>query len=119
MNLNNGDNQRKACFVTFIVDLNILLTLTIIEVHTLNLDICVSLHEFLSHQSNYTSCNFCYNKFASETHSYNSQRNIKIKKSRVKSPTKASADLHNSAGLFAGYDFCLILNPLQINTLNN
>ncbi len=42
MNLNNGDIQRKACFVKFRVDLNILLTFTIVEVHTLNLDICVS-----------------------------------------------------------------------------
>ncbi len=45
MNLNNGDNQRKACFVMFRVYLNILLTVTIVEVHTLNLDICVSLHD--------------------------------------------------------------------------
>ncbi len=45
LNLNNGDNQRKACFVMFRVDLNILLSVTIVEVHTLNLDICVSLHD--------------------------------------------------------------------------
>ncbi len=44
MNLNNGDNQRKACFVMFRVDLNMLLTVTIVEVHTLNLNISVSLH---------------------------------------------------------------------------
>ncbi len=47
MNLNNGDNQRKACFVMFRVDLNILLTVTIVEVHSLNLDICVSLHDLI------------------------------------------------------------------------
>ncbi len=45
MNLNNGDNQRKTCFVMFRVDLNISLIVTIVEVHTLNLDICVSLHD--------------------------------------------------------------------------
>ncbi len=45
MNLNNGDNQQKACFVMFRVDLDILLIVTIVEVHTLNLDICVSLHD--------------------------------------------------------------------------
>ncbi len=38
MNLNNGDNQRKACFVMFRVDLDILLIVTIVEVHTLNLE---------------------------------------------------------------------------------
>ncbi len=45
MNLNKGDNQQKACFVMFRVDLNILLIVTIVEVYTLNLDICVSLHD--------------------------------------------------------------------------
>ncbi len=38
------ETQRKACFVMFRIDLNILLTVTIVEVQTLNLDICVSLH---------------------------------------------------------------------------
>lgn len=41
LKLNNGDNQRKAYFLCS--ELNILLTVTIVEVHTS--DICVSLHE--------------------------------------------------------------------------
>ncbi len=56
MILNNGDNQQKACFVMFRLDLNILLIVTIVEVHTLNLDICLSLHGPMQNFCTVTYC---------------------------------------------------------------
>ncbi len=44
MNLNNGDNQQNIQIYSEHLKTSFSLTVTIVEVHTLNLDICVSLH---------------------------------------------------------------------------
>ncbi len=46
MNLNNGDNQQKVCFVMIRADLNILSIVTIVEVHMQILDVCDSTCSF-------------------------------------------------------------------------
>ncbi len=48
------------------------------------------------HLISLSSHNFCCNKCVSETHSYRSQRNIKVKKSRVKSPPSDRDDPEKS-----------------------
>ncbi len=50
----------------------------------------ISNHHYLISLS---SDNFCCNKSASETHSYSNKKIMKVKKSRVKIPTKTSAYL--------------------------
>ncbi len=42
MNLNNGDNQQKACFVMIRSDPSILSIVTIVEVHRQIIDVCDS-----------------------------------------------------------------------------
>ncbi len=65
MNLNNGDNQQKACFVMIRADLNILSIVTIVEVHMQILHVCDS------------TCS-CLNNFFKKTYKPSKYQAIKL-----------------------------------------